>query len=175
MRILKRISDSEDSNSVLYLALLCLLYLLITSSYIPIPYHPEASVDNSQPVYIEISKEGVSTVEIYNKTTELNKLKVKYNLDTDLKSGDRIIIDNQEISLGRISGRKRISLGVPIGVNSASLEDLTAISGIGWELATRIIDYRNNHGRIYSTEELDSIEGIGKKKLAAIKKVTNLD
>jgi competence ComEA-like helix-hairpin-helix protein len=175
MRIPKRISDSENSNSVLYLALLCLLYLLTTSSYLPISYNSEISVDNTQPVYIEITKGGISTVNIYNNIDELNKLKVKYNLDTDLKSGDRIIVEDYQTVIGNISGRKRISLGVPIGINSASLKDLTSISGIGEELAGRIIDYRNKHGRIYSIEELDNVEGIGKIKLAAIKKAANLN
>jgi len=175
MRTLKRISDSEDSNSVLYLALLCLLYLLITSSYLPFSHTPEATVNKDQPLYIEISKDGVSTVDIYDNTTELNKLKVKYNLDMDLKSGDSITINDHQALLGSISGRKRISLGVPIGINSASVEDLTAISGVGEELASRIIDYRNEQGHIYNIEELDNIEGIGEKKLAAIKKVADLN
>ena len=85
------------------------------------------------------------------------------------------MIDDHLTLLGNISGLKRISLGVPIGINSASLNDLTAISGIGEELTAKIIDYRNDRGRIYNLKELDDIEGIGKNKLAAIKKVANLN
>jgi DNA uptake protein ComE-like DNA-binding protein len=48
--------------------------------------------------------------------------------------------------------RKRLSLGISIGINSANLKDLTAIFGIGEELATRIIDYRNDRGRIHNIE-----------------------
>ena len=85
------------------------------------------------------------------------------------------MIDDHLTLLGNISGLKRISLGVPIGINSVSLNDLTAISGIGEELTAKIIDYRNDRGRIYNLKELDDIEGIGKNKLAAIKKVANLN
>ncbi len=39
----------------------------------------------------------------------------------------------------------------------------------------RIINYRNERSRIYNIEYLDDIGGIGKNKLAAIKKVANLN
>ncbi len=85
------------------------------------------------------------------------------------------MINGNETLVSRISARKRISLGVPIGFNSASFEDLKAIPGLGDELATRIIDYRASIGEFKDIDELDDIEGIGKKKLAIIKKVGNLD
>jgi competence protein ComEA len=68
-----------------------------------------------------------------------------------------------------------MSLGIPIGLNSATFEDLKAIPGLGNELATRIIDYRASIGEFESIDELDNIEGIGKKRLAIIKKVGSLD
>ena len=77
--------------------------------------------------------------------------------------------------VSKLSARKRISLGVPIGINSATAEDLTAIQGIGQELAKRIIDYRKSIGEFQNIDELDNIEGIGKKKLAIIKTVGNLN
>ena len=39
----------------------------------------------------------------------------------------------------------------------------------------RIIGYRNKRSRIYNIEELGDIGDIGKNKLAAIKKVANLN
>ena len=64
---------------------------------------------------------------------------------------------------------------MPIGINSAGAKDIKAIPGIGDELAGRIISYRNSHGEFKSLDELDYIDGIGKKKLANIKKSANLD
>ncbi|GJM15201.1 MAG: hypothetical protein DHS20C13_05280 [Thermodesulfobacteriota bacterium] len=175
MRILKRISNSDNNNSVLYLALLCLLYLLITSNYLPFSTNSRSLINTNEVQFIEISKDGISTVKRYSDLNEINELIVDYGLSDKLKSGDRIIIRNNGVLVTKISARKRISLGVPIGINTASTEDLTAILGIGPELATRIIDYRTNVGKFQSIDELDNVEGIGNKKLAIIKQVGNLD
>jgi len=99
----------------------------------------------------------------------------KYGLTENLKTGDRLIINDDEVQIIRISGRKSLSLGVPIGINSAGAEDLKAIEGIGDELAGRIISYRESNGGFKSLDELDYVKGIGKKKLANIKKSANLD
>ena len=175
MRILKRISNSDNNNSVLYLALLCLLYLFITSNYLPFSTNSKSLINTDDVEFIEISKDGISTVKRYSNFDELDELMVDYGLSDNLKSGDRIIVSDNRVLVTEISGRKRISLGVPIGINSASSEDLTAIPGIGRELANRIIDYRTNVGEFKSIDEVDNVEGIGKKKLAIIKQVGNLD
>lgn len=99
----------------------------------------------------------------------------KYGLTENLKTGDRLIINDDEVQIVRISGRKSLSLGVPIRINSAGAEDLKAIAGIGDELAARIISYRESNGGFKSLDELDYVKGIGKKKLANIKKSANLD
>jgi len=175
MSILKRISLTKGNDSVLFLALLCLIYLLVTSGYINATVYTEYPEDINRPLYIEISTNGISTVRIYEKPEQLVKLRKLYRLAGDLKSGDKITIEGNEIAVGSIGGRKKISLGVPIGINSATHEDLTAIDGIGDELAERIINYRTKAGGINSIDELDNIEGIGSKKLESIKRVAITD
>lgn len=56
----------------------------------------------------------------------------------------------------------------PLNINSATLEELTTLPGIGETLAQRILDYRQNHGAFSSPEELLNVEGIGALKLEAI-------
>ena len=54
----------------------------------------------------------------------------------------------------------------PININTATLEELDLIPGIGPVLAQRILDYREEIGRFTSVEELLDVSGIGEKTLA---------
>ena len=54
---------------------------------------------------------------------------------------------------------------VLVNVNTAALEELETLTGIGPSLAQAIIDYRAEHGDFQSAEELLNVKGIGEAKL----------
>jgi competence protein ComEA len=62
----------------------------------------------------------------------------------------------------------------PVHLNSATLEELDTLPGIGPVTAQKILDYRAEHGAFSSVEELDSVPGIGPARLAELKKLVDL-
>lgn len=50
-----------------------------------------------------------------------------------------------------------------ININTASINELTTLPGIGEVKARAIVDYRENHGPFKSVEELMMVSGIGEK------------
>lgn len=56
-----------------------------------------------------------------------------------------------------------------ININTATLEQLQLLPGIGESIAQRIIDYRAQNGNFTATEDLMKVSGIGEKKFDNIK------
>ena len=56
----------------------------------------------------------------------------------------------------------------PVNLNTATLEQLDTLDGVGPGIAQRILDYREQHGGFRRVEELGEVPGIGDKRLAAL-------
>jgi competence protein ComEA len=57
---------------------------------------------------------------------------------------------------------------VPINLNTATLEQLDTLDGVGPGIAQRILDYREQHGGFRRVQELGEVPGIGDKRLATL-------
>ncbi|MEW6518569.1 MAG: ComEA family DNA-binding protein [Thermodesulfobacteriota bacterium] len=56
-----------------------------------------------------------------------------------------------------------------VNINTADLQTLESLPGIGASKAQAIIDYRTEHGNFKSIDELKNVKGIGDKVLEKIK------
>jgi len=56
-----------------------------------------------------------------------------------------------------------------VDLNTATLEDLIQLPGIGPSLAERILEYRETHGPFHSVEDLLNVKGIGPAKLEQLR------
>jgi competence protein ComEA len=61
------------------------------------------------------------------------------------------------------------SPSAPLDLNSATLEQLEALPGVGPVTAQKILDYRQSHGAFHSVAELQGVPGIGPAHMAQLK------
>lgn len=54
-----------------------------------------------------------------------------------------------------------------VDLNSAGLEELCSLPGVGEKKAQAILDYREEHGSFSSIDELDQVDGISAKSIEA--------
>lgn len=73
------------------------------------------------------------------------------------------------------SVRSADAVQFPLDLNTATAEDLTALPGIGEVLAGRIVAYREANGAFTSVDELLKVDGIGEKRVEAIRDYITLE
>jgi len=72
------------------------------------------------------------------------------------------------VSTGTMPAAYKITLKIPIFVNTASLEELDTIPGIGPTLAEKIINYRSLYGPFKTLKEIKNVPSMGKLRYLKI-------
>jgi len=57
----------------------------------------------------------------------------------------------------------------PVNLNTATVEQLSTIPGVGPKMAERIIDYRQKNGGFKKLEDLMNVSGVGEKSFLKMK------
>lgn len=73
-------------------------------------------------------------------------------------AGENVLKEEEE------SGKNSV-----ININTANIEALTAIPGVGSATAEKIVTYRKENGKFKTVEDIKNVSGIGDKKYEAIK------
>ena len=76
------------------------------------------------------------------------------------KKGEEV---NSELAQAPTSQKKEVGKEVKVNINTATVEELKTLKGIGEKKAEAIIEYRKKNGSFKNKEELMKVRGIGKK------------
>ena len=158
-----------------------------------------ASKTESDKIFVDIKgavrKEGVYELTSGSRVTDVVKLAGGFTDDADKKSVNLAekVADEAVIYVARVgeevtpastpsqaqntaaSGAQQDADSAQINLNTATLEELQTISGIGAKRAQDIIDYRDNKGGFSSVDDLKNVSGIGEKTLEKLKAEVTVD
>ena len=93
------------------------------------------------------------------------------NLARPLTDGEQILVGtpNNVPPTTSTSRPTAPSATGPIDLNTATLDQLDDLPGVGPVLAQRILDYRTEHGRFTTIDQLQEVSGVGTKKYEDLK------
>lgn len=134
-------------------------------------------------VYIngDVKNPGVYELSSSSRIGDLVKASGGFNKDADvyslnlakkLKDEDYILVNNKNNANNKANLNLAKSGSIDngkININTASIEQLDSIPGIGKVTAQKIIDYREKNGGFNNVEDLKNIDRIGDKTIEKIK------
>jgi competence protein ComEA len=91
------------------------------------------------------------------------------NLAAPIADGEQILVPVRGPGAAGAPIGAAPSPAAPLDLNTATLEQLDGLPGIGPATAQKILDYRQAHGSFHSVDELDAVPGIGQGRIEQLK------
>lgn len=139
-------------------------------------------VKNPGVVAIDAEKRLSDAVNELGGTTEnadLNKVNLAVKLKDEShyiipKIGDNLESHNKETFENNIENDLNNKNNL-ININTASIQELDALPGVGEATANKIVNYREEKGKFNSIEEIKNVNGIGDKKYEELKTLISIE
>lgn len=87
------------------------------------------------------------------------------NLAAPLADGEQVVVPRVGSAGVVAAGGSGSSRASPVNLNSATIEQLDTLPGVGPVTAQKIVDFRREHGPFTSVDQLDAIPGIGPSRI----------
>jgi competence protein ComEA len=93
------------------------------------------------------------------------------NLAAPIADGEQVVVPGRGVAGAPAEGPAPAGSAPssPLDLNTATLEQLEALPGIGPVTAQKILDYRQAHGPFHSVAELEGVPGIGPAHMSQLK------
>ena len=107
---------------------------------------------------------------------------VRPGTNTDGLNRARFLVDGEQVIVGgpapaqapgaggaAVGGAAGAAPAAPVSLNTATVDQLDTLPGVGPVLAQHILDYRTQHGGFRSVDELREVNGIGDRRFADLR------
>lgn len=137
-----------------------------------ITIHIAGEVNNPGIVILDEGARIVDALEAAGGETpnaDINKLNLAYVLE----DGEKLYIPNknEEEAEYVTKGNENQTGTTKININTAQIEELSTLPGIGEATANKIIEYRKENGKFEKIEDIKNVPGIGDSKFQNIKEM----
>ena len=129
-------------------------------------------------VYVvgEVNNPGIFEVDDGTRVHEVLELAGGVTEDADVTRLNlaKVLVDEEKINVSKkivqedLEGGTHTSRGGLVNINTANVDTLMTLTGIGKSTAQKIIKYRNENGYFDTIEDIMKVSGIGQSKFTAI-------
>jgi competence protein ComEA len=94
------------------------------------------------------------------------------NLAAPVSDGTQVVVPRRiPAAAAASSGPGEAAPGGPVHLNTATVDQLDELPGVGPVTAQKIVDWREQHGAFSSVDDLDAIPGIGPARLEQLREL----